>query len=151
MKYVFCLVLLLYVFISHGQSINISVISSLGGQSSSGELSWTLGESFIGETNELSEGFHQGHLIVTPTIRIPEFSGIIAYPNPFQNGIFIKGDHTEVSSLQLMNATGKIQSVLKIDQLPLHIDLSSHPAGIYYLQLFSDSHLLDSFKIEKIK
>jgi len=151
MKYAFCVVLLFYVFISHGQSLNVTVISSLGGQSSSGELSWTLGESFIGDVNELSEGFHQGHLIITPTIKIPEYSGIIAYPNPFQNGITIKGENIAASSIQLIDATGKIQSLVKIDQLPLHIDLSSHPAGIYYIQILSDSHLLDSFKIEKIK
>ena len=63
---------------------DLNVMSSSGSHltSSEGQLSYSLGETFIGGTTELSQGFHQSNLQIIESTTVDASILLNIYPNP---------------------------------------------------------------------
>jgi len=151
MKYILFLSFLFLLHFGVSQSIDLQTISSTGGTSSGGQLQWTTGETIIYGSNTLTQGFHQGKLIITATGDLPDDYEFIAYPNPSQNGFFIKSGFGNNVKITVYDLQGKILETKTKIKLPVFIDISRYQSGIYFVQIENGNQLLKTFKIEKIK
>ena len=131
------------------QSIEMQVISSTG--TNTGQLDWTMGEVAIAGSNSLTQGFHQGKLIITAIEDIIKDIEIIAYPNPTMEGVTIKTDDISSIDIRLFDLQGKQLSTKSIKHFPYYMDLALYDPGIYFIQLYDKEQILKTFKIEKIK
>lgn len=132
------------------QSISLQTISSSGGANSGGQLHWTTGETVIYGNQTLTQGFHQGKLIITAVDDLENYYEFIAYPNPSQRGFFIKSEIIDNLNILVYDLNGKILIKKTESQLPVFIDISSYQNGIYFVRIEKDKQLLKTFKIEKI-
>ncbi len=132
------------------QSISLQTISSSGGANSGGQLHWTTGETVIYGNQTLTQGFHQGKLIITAVDDLENNYEFIAYPNPSQKGFFIKSELTDKVDIVLYDLNGKILKQITGIELPVFIDISRYHSGIYFVRIKKDKQLLKTFKIEKM-
>ena len=65
-------------------------------------------------------------------------SQILIYPNP-SSGIFNVRTFEKLSSIIITDITGK--TILTIEYVPFHIDLSNHPKGMYFIQVETESSI----------
>ena len=130
------------------QSIEMQVISSTG--SNIGQLDWTMGEMAIAGSNNLTQGFHQGNLIITAIVDILNDIQAIAYPNPTMEGVFIKTEDVKNAHIRVFDLQGKPLTTKLIDHFPYYVDLTTYNSGIYFIQIFNNEQVLKTFKIEKI-
>ena len=131
----------------NGQSISQSIISSSGHVSKSeiSSINWTLGEAFISSkssaVSNLREGFHaviSNGDISTSIPAVTTFSSFDVHPNPT----------TDIINLQLPSTTTAFQTVFIIDEkgttykydykTKSNVDISDHPAGLYYILLVDE-------------
>ena len=122
------------------QEMNQSVLGSAGDdyQNEEVQISWTIGEVATetpsSENYILSQGFHQGSLVVT---RIQEdltleFQ-IKAYPNPVMDILIIESSEPGFE-YQLIDANGRVMRNGIINDSSEEIDFSSFSPGTYFLQ-----------------
>ena len=135
--------------LSLSQLIELQVISSCG-NSGNLLLNWTTGEAVTGGNSLLTQGFHQGKLIITAVDDLENNYEFIAYPNPSQRGFFIKSEIIDNLNILVYDLNGKILIKKTESQLPVFIDISSYQNGIYFVRIEKDKQLLKTFKIEKI-
>lgn len=138
-----------------------SVLASSGGDGSSSthQVSWTIGEPMIetySTTNhQLTQGFHQTNLTITPIIKINTHLTITAYPNPTSSSVTIEIDPTErPENLQLSvsDCLGRklFQKQLSTSSNAHQIDLTNYPLGIYLVNLINeDNQTISTYQIIK--
>ncbi len=144
------------------------VVSTAGsyGETTSGSLSWTVGEpvteTITDGTNTLTQGFQQSKLTVT-AINDMKVSGIelSVYPNPTADYLVLSiddvktNDHSSQLSLQLYDMNGKLLQNEKISGNETSIDMSNFIPGTYILKIFqekdnsTDAKFCVSYKIIK--
>jgi len=152
MKYLLIiLITILTQNIGYNQSIEMQVLSSTGNPSSSSQLQYTMGEVAIAGNDNLTQGFHQGNLIITAIEDIVQDIEVIAYPNPTMNGINITSDDISSVQMRFFDMQGRQLASKLIDNFPYYIDLTKFDSGIYFIQLYDKKQILKTFKIEKIK
>jgi len=145
-----------------GQSLSPEVIASSGAHFSNTnyQLSWTIGqpvsETFVGQDmNQLTQGFHQTFLIVTPINDLMSDTQVKVYPNPSSAWLNIEFQETyESFSLELSDATGSLLQSIPPNQQSriITLDLTLLNPGLYLLQLKNiDLNTKQTFKILKIK
>jgi hypothetical protein len=135
------------------------VVSSAGGygSSTSGSLSWTLGEpvieTFLGANYTLTQGFHQTNLTITSIEELPDLNiGINAYPVPTKNMLNIDiNDAEKVDFLiKMYNLSGKAVIMQNIDNAKSIINVQNLPAGAYILKISNNKgRALKTFKMIK--
>lgn len=135
------------------------VVSAAGGSGTGQgiQVSWTLGETvietFTGNQNILTQGFHQTRLVVTSVDPL-EYPGLSlsAYPNPVSSILRLECSGTEIwkATFRLVQSDGKLILFQKTGTLPGMIDMGSYAPGFYYLKVSRENgELVKSFKIVK--
>lgn len=155
MIYIITSILWWPIFIN-AQSIDMEIISGSGfSNANNNGVSWSLGELAIQEiksnNNIITQGFHQGDLIVTSLFENERDIAIEVYPNPTITSINIKTDIQESLNCKLYNLQGKlVDNRMTMGQLST-IQMDEFPAGAYYLQILNRDRVVKVFKIQKIK
>lgn len=137
------------------------VISSAGtrNQSNTFILDWTLGELAIttlkGNSNLLSQGFHQPKFLITSIDELQKGIGeITVYPNPTPDLVQMKMtfDKEKTVQVRLIDASGKQLSFNEYKGLQIleSISLRDYANGIYFIKFtLSEDKTTQTFKIQK--
>ncbi len=135
------------------------VISAAGGSGSGQgvQVSWTLGETvietFTGNQNILTQGFHQTRLVVTAVDPL-EYPGLnlLVYPNPVSSVLRLECSGTETwkATCRLYHSDGKLMLFQQTGTLPGMIDMGNYAPGFYFLKVSRENgEHLKTFKIVK--
>ena len=150
---------LLTVLICTAAFLNAQEVVATAGetQSVSGfEISWTLGEpviqTFSTGSNQLTQGFHQTNLQVTPVseLLLPNFE-LNVFPNPTSELLFIRMNEMPSSpGFALFDLSGKLISQKKIESTNTQVNLKKFAAGTYFLKIIQNKNqTVQTFKIIK--
>jgi hypothetical protein len=145
----------------NAQSISRTALASSGGQgqSSTAQISWTCGESVVltlkSASNYLTQGFQQlDKLTVTG---FPEAFGtplaLSVFPVPCTDHLDLRmlAPVDKPISYSLFNSLGARISYGRILDSLTHLDISSLPAGRYFLQVMEEGNgFVKSFSIIKL-
>lgn len=148
-KVFFSLLILFGVGNSYSQTLSPEVISSSGKSMTDGTttIEWTLGESVTAtldnSQNMLSQGFHQTNILVT-SIPNTVVSGLSVFPNPTINIVNVQFSSDQKNTIvELYSVEGKLLEKHVVNSRNLELNLSSYPAGSYFLRVNnSDTHKL---------
>lgn len=80
---------------------------------------------------------NQTSLISSNSTELKKAEELDVFPNPFNDRLRVKGNYTEVSSIQVLDLSGRL--LLEKTGIPegdfnLELDLSQYPKGVYFLQ-----------------
>ena len=147
--------------IIQGQSNSLQVLATAGDHfaGNNTQISWTIGESVIetyaNNSIQLTQGFHQTHLIITPTENISNEFTIKVFPNPTRDLLNIKWDtHLTELELLLIDHTGRKLYHQNLDNQSQYkwMELTPYDAGCYFLHVrIPNNAPSQTFKIIKIK
>ncbi len=142
------------------QNLQPGLIAASGGSGSSesGSLSWSVGElavvTFSAAEAQLTQGFHQNGLQLTPVVEIDDRSvQIDVFPNPTSQALQVKvAEKLPALHYQVLNLFGEPVRAGQLEGGMLSvIDLKHLPAQTYILKLFSAFRKEAAvFKIQKI-
>lgn len=119
------------------------------------QISCTLGEPVIqtlnGSNHTLTQGFHQGELVVTPVLSFTQNMAVNVYPNPTSEYINIQlnGSQTGELKARLYSLDGKLLKQKIISDEKTELQLDEFTSGYYLLKLTKGKDLLQTFKIIK--
>jgi hypothetical protein len=125
------------------QSLPWSVIASSGDQfmSANGSLEWTLGET-VTETYSQTKGFLTQGFQQPATIKVTGLEevgkGVLIYPNPTANFLYVKVDETSEWQIEVFDLHGKRMTspVQKVPGMAIHqVDMQGLGAAVYLLSL----------------
>jgi len=126
------------------QSINRQIVSSSGGSYSlsKGNISFTVGETFVANYTRWNEGFNQGNInFITGTLKASPESNIKIFPNPVNSKVTISTIQNEVAEIYCYDLEGHL--VFKQNNSSFEnefdIDLSEIKPGYYILKIFDRS------------
>lgn len=137
------------------QSISRSVISSSGydGSAEHYQVSWTIGETVIGTFAAgdvmLTQGFHQGEILVTSIEETDPGQKMIAYPNPAHDELYIRVDNPEGLRYEIFDVNGQRIAGEQITSQTTSVNVSNLSPAIYYVKLKNDQQAKQTFKIIK--
>jgi len=99
-------------------------------------IEWTLGELAVGDLMVgdvlLTQGIHQGNLVVT-SIRGPEPQiQLKAYPNPVLDILIVETEKQDLE-YRVVDVNGRVLEDGKIRSVPFELDFTGFPSGIYFL------------------
>ena len=143
------------------QSISSDVVGNAGTyytNTSGANLHWTLGETavqqYVRDEVILSEGFQQSYLdlIITDIWEAPEleFNFSVA-PNPTVDHLTLDTDNMDEFDVLISNTLGQTVEQSSFDNGTAYLSLGKYPSGIYWLSIFHNGRLIQSFKILKQK
>ncbi len=144
---------LLFLIISQG-AYTQSIVSNAGEEfsSSSGRLSWTLGEAVIetvsSTSNILTQGFQQDYLNI---LNVPEhfnLDDLNIYPNPTRDVLYIRSkDHLQIG---ILSTDGKeLQLPVEVLNGNYMINTSALSSGMYHLNILKENQTIE-FKLIKL-
>ena len=121
------------------QSLERQVIASQGGEGKT--MEWSIGQPNIttyrtGESM-LTQGFHQPAMITISATENKLQQAFEVFPNPFTEGVNIKGSSDEVTQITLTDAGGRIVKSWKNIPSEYFLDLNDQPPGLYMLMVFT--------------
>lgn len=137
-------------------AISQQVLTSTGfhAQNEQGMLSWTLGEPFvntlISDESILTQGFHQGKLIVTSVVEKEILSfEIIAYPNPAKDILNLRFDPETSASLRyaVYSMQGQFLSEGRLGSSTAEISFLNQKPGLYLVKILMDETEVRIFKV----
>lgn len=141
MKQLYTLLLIAFPVVCSAQEITQSVVGTAGGnvQNDTYTNSWTIGEviteTYTMENNTLSQGFHQGNLVVDWIGKdVPKEYQIKAYPNPAKIIMIIELQDPGLD-YQLVNVKGRVIQNGIFFSIQDQIDFTHIPAGTYFLKV----------------
>jgi hypothetical protein len=129
----------------YSQTTSPEVIGSSGDHFINGDaqISWTIGETmvatFINDSIQLSQGFHQTSLTITAIEDLEKDFGMKVYPNPTADLLHFEWpENTQALSLVLFDIDGKQLWVKQMGNqaMSLTLDLSAYPAATYFLHIY---------------
>jgi len=152
--YLFILLMLLYSTSLQAQEV-VSTAGSYG-ETTSGSLSWTIGEPVIETitdgTNTLTQGFQQSKLTVT-AINDLKVSGIelSVYPNPTNSflSIEVKTDKQKDLLLSLFDLNGRLILQKKMAGNKQTIKMQNYKPGTYILKVTEANKEIRTYQIVK--
>ncbi len=108
-------------------------------QSPNTQVSWTIGEvateTFISSTHTVSQGFHQGNLLVDRINEdFPTDFSIKVYPNPVSDILLIETD-AENLEYRIIDIDGRVRLNGNIISENQQIDFTGLPTGTYFFQV----------------
>lgn len=142
----------------HGQTTPLKLLSSAGEtfKNSNYQLDWSIGEllteTYSGNLNMLTQGFHQGKYIITGVNLIEDLQlEITAFPNPVTDFVLIKIGSEKVENFRFIisDIDGKILQTGKFDENQKQINLAGKSVGTYLLAILSNKAIVKTFKIVK--
>ena len=149
--FVFCLLP-----VTFSQTVSPEIISTAGSSfvNSQNELSWTLGEPATGtltNSNILTQGFHQGNLIITALNETTSDNKVTIFPNPTADVIQIQfATANDRNLLELYSADGRLMMSRNINYDTLsQIDMRQYASGTYILIV--TGKIVQSYQIVKLK
>jgi hypothetical protein len=152
MKWILSLVTMYLVTVSSfAQSIDLNLISNLGGASQDGTIEYSLGEVIISGNVELSQGFHQNLSVITQVFNYQPELGVVVFPNPATTMLVLSSDMQQSMEVRLLDNNGILRHNNKINNFPYLIDLSMLAQGVYYLEITSGQSFPTIHKIVKIQ
>ena len=109
------------------------------------KLKVSVGEPLVGMHSNTSASLSQGFFQSKPApVVIPApLTGYSFYPNPFKDGLQIKGDVTKVKQLQVCDAAGRI--VLNLAVTGSNINIKGLNAGMYTARLVGENNTVIYF------
>jgi hypothetical protein len=133
------------------QSASPEIIGSAGDHSisSSGAVSWTIGEpvtdSYYGTNNIITKGFHQPKII--SVISVPDINleqSVYLYPNPVINNLTL--DFTKMQAgkydIDIYDVAGQIVKNLIVtignEEQQENIDLTELTDGLYFIRIINE-------------
>lgn len=134
------------------------VVASSGGtgQSTSGTITYTLGELVIdtynGTDKKLTQGFQQSRLVITAINEIKGLSYTVnAFPNPTTDFIKIRleKDFPESLSYLMLDMNGKVISSGKIANGETDISFEAVSPGTYFIKFIQDQKEIKTMKVVK--
>lgn len=144
--------------VAQSQTITQQLISSSGDEfkNNTYQLDWSVGETaketLAANNQMLTQGFHQGHYIVTAIEQMSDLQfDINAFPNPTTDFIQLKIQTEKFENIHftISDLSGKILFAEKQIIVNQKINLSNYLAGVYFLSIYKQNQLLKSFKIIK--
>jgi len=141
---------------SFAQSNSLQVISSAGSTFTNENyiIEYTLGElaiESIGNGIKLTQGFHQGELVIQTGIHELDFI-INLYPNPTQTHFKIEFDSPQTVNTFLSDITGNIIFREQIvNQLSKNYDVSYLAQGVYTFTIIDSNNKQTTYKIKKLR
>jgi hypothetical protein len=143
----------------HGQADLQELVSSSGGEFSSPDymVSWSVGEciteTFTTNDYILSQGFHQGTYQITSIEKTDDLSiNVTVYPNPAIDRLKIRVSDKEIPNsieAQLYDTKGALLLTRKLLKNEEEIQLAQFQGQCFFLKLYSENKMLQSFKILK--
>jgi hypothetical protein len=124
--------------LAYGQKIDRYVIIPGGNyfEAPSTNIQWTLGEFAVGNLTVgdllLTQGFHQGNMVVTSNRGIPVEFVLKAYPNPVVDILVVETEKPNLK-YRLVDIQGHIMENGIIHSSSFELDFTSFPSGIYFL------------------
>jgi hypothetical protein len=138
MKYIFMSSFLLLGYGLFSQSIERSVLSSVGGLHANADyqIEYTVGEPIIGEASNnnlvLYQGFQQVFETLTSILEVPEEGTVVLFPNPNTGNFSLQSDF-EIENLKIFDVNGRlVQEKLNAEDNNVQSDL---PPGKYFLHI----------------
>lgn len=153
-------ILMLTCLFANGQTAPRQLVSSAGEtfKNSICQIDWSIGElsteTYTGNINMITQGFHQGIYIITSIEQISDLQlEITAFPNPAADFIYVKIGSEEIENFQfsISDMSGNIIQTGKFTENQQQISLAGKSTGTYMLYLFFENNLVKSFKIIKIQ
>ena len=138
MKAITITILVLVSIESFNQTIDRSVVSSTGDHIDSDliSVSWTLGEIAISPSSSdgliLSQGFHQGNLVINAIEGILSEFQLKTYPNPVLDRLIIESSKLN-QYYEIFDVNGRVITNGHIDSSPFELDFTTLPSGSYFL------------------
>ncbi len=140
MKKLIIPILILISLESFNQTIERSVVASAGNNvtTETFSMSWTLGEIAVNTLTSvglvLSQGFHQGNLIIDAIEgAYPEFH-LKTYPNPVTDKLIIESSGQN-QLYEIIDVSGRVLNIGFITSNPFELDFTNIPSGIYFLRV----------------
>ena len=132
------------------------VISSGGNydETSSGSLSWTIGEATTETvsdgTNTLTQGFQQSNLTVTEIKNSNlENVNITLYPNPTTDLVILETNNITDLDFKIYSTNGKLLKTEKVNNTETQIFFTEYSSGIYFLTISNTKKQIKTFQIIK--
>lgn len=134
------------------------VIATSGGtgQSTSGTITYTLGElvidTYSGTDKKLTQGFQQSRLIITAVQELQDLSySVAAFPNPTTNYLKLKleKDFPKTLDYLLMDINGKVISSAKIENGETDISFEDYVVGTYFIKIIQGKKEVKTIKVVK--
>ena len=152
----YLLILLILLCATSLQAQEVVTTAGSYGETTSGSLSWTVGEPVIetitNGTNTLSQGFQQSKLAVT-AINDLKFPGIelSVYPNPTNNylTIEVKTDKQRDLLLSLFDINGKLILQKKMAGNKQTIKMQNYKPATYILKVSEANKEIRTYQIVK--
>ena len=139
-----------------GQSIDRTVIGSAGQYSESTSdvsLNYTVGEAavaLLGDGPSVAEGFHRTTLSVIVSTDVPHTDwSVRVFPNPTSQWLQVELPGDGAFDAQLNSTNGQLLWEAQLQPLSNQINLSTLPAGIYWLSIRNDKGEQQRFQIVK--
>ena len=137
------------------QTLSPSVVASSGseGTSESYHMAWTLGETVVGtlsaEDLMLSQGFHQGELIVTSIeVNMPG-QQLLAYPDPARDIVYLQADNPEGMRYMIFDMNGRLIRNEPLTGKITEVMVSDLQPSTYFIKLTEGQREVQTFKIVK--
>lgn len=150
--------LLVCLLILSNITLNAQEVISTQGESYESEsftIDFTIGETIIetidSDSYKLTQGFHQGNLIVESIEENKSGFSITLFPNPvlFQLNLSFE-EYKENYTYQIIDINGKILLLQSISSALTTIDVDNIASGIYFLNINDENHeIIESFKVIK--
>ncbi len=155
MKNLFTPILTLLTTVAFAQTKTLQVIGSAGNTASNAnaQLTWTIGEpiSNTGKStnNALTQGFHQGGLVITAVDEIEKMD-VSIQPNPTSDYALIELSDLspDNASYTLLDVAGKVIEQRKIENKQASISFQGLASATYFIQV-TNNQKTKTFKIIK--
>ena len=156
MKHANCVMIAFFLLATVIQAQEVVSTAGSYGETSSGSLSWTIGEPVIETitdgTNTLTQGFQQSKLTVT-TINDLKFTSIelSVYPNPTNSflSIEVKTDKQRDLLLSLFDINGKLILQKKMAGNKQTIKMQNYKPATYILKVTEGNKDIKTYQIVK--
>jgi len=130
------------------QHLELQTLSSFG--VSQNNTNQTLGETIIFGNQTLTQGFHQGNLIVTSLNNQEDLIQIKVFPNPSINKLNIINPSDHPVDIRLFDARGNEQIYIQNMTGVSTQNIQSLPAGHYVLLITAKTTHIKSFLLQII-
>lgn len=135
------------------QQIEMEVVGSAGNNLITDDFDWTLGELMVAtfqNSNQVTQGFHQGTLIVSSIYHQENLGfSIEVFPNPFAEYINIKTTTDEDLFYQLYSTKGQLLQSGKLQSNLEEINMAHLYNGTYLLRISRNNQVIKHTQIIK--
>jgi len=122
-------------------------------KSSTGSVSWTLGElateTYSAQSKTLTQGFQQSRTGFVTAVYDSYDQGVAVYPNPTADQLYLYTDRPAGLSYQLYSLVGVVLDQQAITQPETLISLNGLAPTIYLLQVKRGASIISIFRVVK--